>query len=151
MHTLGYDFKPWEAEKSIADGPSILSYVNETADEHRIRDRIRFSQKLMAADWCSERGQWQLTVDTPEGIRRYRCSFLMMCAGYYSYDQGYDAAVFCLGNAVLLLGAVARTRRGGGLRDVGAMAVVDRCQSKKDHQRRTGPHFFHAVKRRDLL
>lgn len=90
MHTLGYDFKPWEAEKSIADGPSILSYVNETADEHRIRDRIRFGQKLVAADWCSERGQWQLTVDTSEGVRRYRCGFLMMCAGYYSYDQGYE-------------------------------------------------------------
>jgi len=90
MHTLGYDFKPWEAEKSIADGPSILSYVNETADEHRIRDRIRFTQKLIAADWCSERSQWQLTVETPEGIRRYRCGFLLMCAGYYSYDQGYE-------------------------------------------------------------
>ena len=90
MHTLGYDFKPWEAEKSIADGPSILSYVNETADEHRIRERIRFSQKLIAADWCSERSQWQLTVETPEGVRRYRCGFLLMCAGYYSYDQGYE-------------------------------------------------------------
>lgn len=90
MHTLGYDFKPWEAEKTIADGPSILSYVNETADEHRIRERIRFGQKLVSADWCSERGQWQLTVDTPEGTRHYRCGFLMMCAGYYSYDQGYE-------------------------------------------------------------
>ena len=90
MQTLGYDFKPWEAEKSIADGPSILSYVNETADEHRIRERIRFSQKLIAADWISERGQWQLTVETPEGVRRYRCGLLMMCAGYYSYDQGYE-------------------------------------------------------------
>ena len=90
MHTLGYDFKPWEAEKTIADGPSILSYVNETADEHRIRERIRFSQKLVAADWISERSQWQLTVETPEGVRRYRCGLLMMCAGYYSYDQGYE-------------------------------------------------------------
>ena len=90
MHTLGYDFKPWEAEKSIADGPSILSYVNETADEYRIRERIRFSQKLIAADWCSARGQWELTVDTPDGVRRYRCGFVMMCAGYYSYDQGYE-------------------------------------------------------------
>jgi len=90
MHTLGYDFKPWEAEKSIADGPSILSYVNETADEYRVRDRIRFNQKLVGADWCSERRQWQLTVETPEGIQRYRGGFLMMCAGYYSYDQGYE-------------------------------------------------------------
>jgi cation diffusion facilitator CzcD-associated flavoprotein CzcO len=90
MHTLGYDFKPWEAEKTIADGPSILSYVNETADEYRISDHIRFRQKLVSADWCSERGQWQLSVETLEGIRHYRCGVLMMCAGYYSYEQGYE-------------------------------------------------------------
>jgi hypothetical protein len=33
MHTLGYSFKPWTADKSIADGPSILSYLNETVDQ----------------------------------------------------------------------------------------------------------------------
>src|SRR5687767_12990023 len=26
MHTLGYSFKPWIAQKAIADGPSILEY-----------------------------------------------------------------------------------------------------------------------------
>ena len=90
MHTLGYDFKPWEAEKTIAYGPSILSYVNDTADEYRISDHIRFRQKLVSADWCSERGQWQLSVETLEGIRHYRCGVLVMCAGYYSYEQGYE-------------------------------------------------------------
>jgi monooxygenase len=30
MHTLGYSFKPWTAEKAIADGPSILAYLRET-------------------------------------------------------------------------------------------------------------------------
>src|SRR6056300_1740180 len=55
MHTLGYDFKPWQAEKSIADGESIRDYVNQTADEYRVREHIRFQQKLVAADWCGER------------------------------------------------------------------------------------------------
>ena len=27
MHTLGYSFKPWIHERSIADGPSILDYL----------------------------------------------------------------------------------------------------------------------------
>ncbi|MDG2262891.1 MAG: NAD(P)/FAD-dependent oxidoreductase, partial [Actinomycetota bacterium] len=27
MHTLGFSFKPWNAEKAIADGPSILAYL----------------------------------------------------------------------------------------------------------------------------
>ena len=33
MHTLGFSFKPWRDAKSIADGPSILKYVNETVEE----------------------------------------------------------------------------------------------------------------------
>lgn len=91
MHTLGYDFKPWEAEKSIADGPSILSYVNETADEYRVREHIRFQQKVIAADWQSDVDQWLVTVELEGGEQRqYRCGFLFMCSGYYSYDHGYE-------------------------------------------------------------
>ena len=45
MHTLGYSFKPWTQAKSIADGPSIRDYVNETADEFDIRRHIRFDQQ----------------------------------------------------------------------------------------------------------
>src|SRR6516165_8358165 len=39
MHTLGYSFKPWKADKSIADGPSILSYIKETAEEYGVTDQ----------------------------------------------------------------------------------------------------------------
>src|ERR1700710_1413523 len=34
MHTLGYRFRPWTKAKSIADGPSILEYLQETAQEN---------------------------------------------------------------------------------------------------------------------
>ena len=37
MHTLGYNFKPWRESKAIADGPSILNYVHETAARARYR------------------------------------------------------------------------------------------------------------------
>lgn len=90
MYTLGYDFKPWLAQKSIADGPSIRAYVNETADEYGIRDQIRFGHQLQAANWSSREGCWQLTVMTGEGPRHYRCQFLLMCSGYYSYDKAYQ-------------------------------------------------------------
>jgi len=90
MHTLGYDFKPWEADKAIADGPTILSYVNETADEYRVREKIRFHQKLVAADWQSDSAEWLLTVETENGQKQYVTNFLFMCSGYYSYDQGYE-------------------------------------------------------------
>src|SRR5215216_5291844 len=42
MHTLGYRFKPWTADRSITDGDSILEYVRQTAHDHGIDSRIRF-------------------------------------------------------------------------------------------------------------
>ena len=42
MYTLGYSFKPWEQAKAIADGPSILQYMQETAREHGIERHIRY-------------------------------------------------------------------------------------------------------------
>src|SRR5919112_4622788 len=42
MLTLGYSFRPWKEAKAIADGPSILSYVRETAQEAGIDAHIRF-------------------------------------------------------------------------------------------------------------
>ena len=43
MHTLGFRFKPWINKKSIADGPSIMNYLNETVDEFNIRENILFN------------------------------------------------------------------------------------------------------------
>ena len=65
MHTLGYDFKPWTEAKAIADGPSILRYVNETADEYDVRKLIQFNRRLEAASWSSEDARWTLTVADP--------------------------------------------------------------------------------------
>src|SRR3954468_6230430 len=33
MYTLGYSFRPWKEAKAIADGPSILNYIQETPSE----------------------------------------------------------------------------------------------------------------------
>src|SRR4051812_40567562 len=42
MHTLGFSFHPWTNAKSIADGPSIRAYVEETAKTYGIDRHIRF-------------------------------------------------------------------------------------------------------------
>ena len=67
MHTLGYNFKPWRAAKAIADGPSIRSYVRETAAEHGIDEHIQFGQKLTAASWDSSAATWTLTTEQQDG------------------------------------------------------------------------------------
>lgn len=91
MYTLGYNFKPWTEQKAIADGPSILKYLHETADEFGVRDHIRFNNKMVRADWSTADAKWTVTVNTPEGERKYRCNFLFLCSGYYSYDEGLEA------------------------------------------------------------
>ncbi|HET9162758.1 MAG TPA: NAD(P)/FAD-dependent oxidoreductase [Solirubrobacterales bacterium] len=90
MHTLGYRFKPWTADKSITDGPSILEYVRETAREGGIEERIRFGHRAVAAEWSSEEARWTLEVERADGERvQLSCDFLWTCSGYYRYDEGY--------------------------------------------------------------
>jgi monooxygenase len=91
MYTLGYAFKPWLASKAIADGPSILEYVRETAREHGIERHIRFGHKVLAASWSSADACWTVTAhDRASGEQRtLRTRFLFMCSGYYSYERAY--------------------------------------------------------------
>ena len=63
MFTLGYPFEPWREAKSIADGPSILKYVRETAAKHGIDEKIRFDTKVLSADWSTEEARWTLTLE----------------------------------------------------------------------------------------
>ncbi|WP_312008720.1 flavin-containing monooxygenase [Nocardioides alcanivorans] len=89
MFTLGYRFKPWTDDKSLADGASILRYVRETAEEYGVDQRIRYGQHVLGADWDSDSKRWTVTVDTDQGQVAYTCNFLWSCSGYYDYDEGY--------------------------------------------------------------
>lgn len=91
MYTLGYSFKPWTEAKAIADGPSILRYVRDTAAENGIDRKIRFNTRVRRASWESKDARW--TVEAERGAERetvrYTCNFLFMCSGYYKYENGY--------------------------------------------------------------
>lgn len=91
MYTLGYAFRPWTEARSIADGPSILRYIGQTASEAGIDRHIRFQHRVVSAQWSSADARW--TVETMRGDSgetvRMTCGFLFACAGYYRYDQGY--------------------------------------------------------------
>jgi cation diffusion facilitator CzcD-associated flavoprotein CzcO len=91
MYTLGYSFKPWAEAKAIADGPSILRYVNETARERGVDGHIRFSHKVVAAEWSTDGATWTVQAeraDTGETVE-LTSNFVFMCSGYYRYDEGY--------------------------------------------------------------
>jgi cation diffusion facilitator CzcD-associated flavoprotein CzcO len=91
LHTLGYSFKPWTDEQSIADGPAILRYVRQTATENGIDHHIRFGHEVVRANWSSEDARWTVEArrtDSGETVA-LTCSFLLTCGGYYRYDEGY--------------------------------------------------------------
>ena len=92
MYTLGYNFKPWLQSKAIADGPSILDYVRETASENNIDEHIFYNKRLRRATWSSGDARWELEIESADGELQepIRCNFLYMCCGYYQYEQGYS-------------------------------------------------------------
>jgi monooxygenase len=91
MHTLGYRFRPWEAAEAIAGGPAILEYVRETARDHGVDRKVRFNHRVVRAAWSSDEARWHVEAersDTGETVH-LTSNFLLMCSGYYRYDEGY--------------------------------------------------------------
>jgi monooxygenase len=91
MYTLGYSFRPWKEAKAIADGPSILSYVKQTASDYGVDRNIRLNHRVVRAEWSTAEARWTVEArrtDTDETVR-LTCGFLFMCSGYYRYDAGY--------------------------------------------------------------
>jgi monooxygenase len=91
MYTLGYSFKPWKHAKAIADGPTILRYIREAADEAGITPHIQFGHSVRAAAWSTTDACWTLEVERVASGQRtpLRARFLYLCGGYYSYADGH--------------------------------------------------------------
>ena len=87
MHTLGYRFKPWIHDKSIADGPSILEYLNETVDENNLKKDILLNHKVKSANWNSDKSLWELEINNKDQLVNMTCDFLFLCGGYFSYSK----------------------------------------------------------------
>lgn len=91
MLTLGYDFRPWEGDKTLADGTSIRNYVRDVADEYDIIPFIQFQSKVTKLAFSSKTDLWTLTIsDRSTGKKRQiQSRFITSAAGYYNYDQGF--------------------------------------------------------------
>jgi monooxygenase len=91
MFTFGYEWRPWTDTKVLAPGASIRDYIAETAAEYGVDEKIHYGLKIVSADWSSAEGQWTVTAlhEATGEERSYTCGFLVNCAGYYNYDNGY--------------------------------------------------------------
>jgi len=89
MYTLGYRFRPWRDAKAIADGPAILNYIRDTANEFGVDKKILFDHRVKRASWSSENAAWTVEAETKSGPTKFTCNFLYLCTGYYDYENGY--------------------------------------------------------------
>ena len=93
MYTLGYRFKPWTDAKAIADGPSILKYVRDTAHEHGIDRHIRYGHMVKRADWSTADAAWTVTAEQDGANADLHLQFPLHVLGLLQLRQGLYARV----------------------------------------------------------
>ncbi|MEM9810408.1 MAG: NAD(P)/FAD-dependent oxidoreductase [Pseudomonadota bacterium] len=90
MYTLGYPFRPWHLPKSLTDGASIKSYIETTAKQYGVHDRIAFESPVKEMAFNSDTALWVVKVERADGtIERVRARFVLSCCGYYNYEAGH--------------------------------------------------------------
>jgi len=89
LHTFCYAFKPWIADESIADGPSILRYLAETVEEYGIADNVRFGHRVDSAEWSTEDACWTVRARKDGEPVQLTARWLFCAGGYYDYGRGH--------------------------------------------------------------
>jgi len=91
MHTFGYAFRPWTGTTTLADGPGIRKYIQDTAREYGVDNHVQFGHKVVSAEWSSADSRWSVEAefaDTGELVTK-TARWLFCATGYYRYDKGH--------------------------------------------------------------
>ena len=89
MYTLGFPFRPWRGASSIATGDEIRDYVQATAHDAGVTERVHFGQRVERLEWSSADRRWTVTSRTADGLMRHTATFVYLATGYYSYASGH--------------------------------------------------------------
>ncbi|GGN72490.1 monooxygenase flavin-binding family protein [Actinoplanes lobatus] len=90
VYTLSFPFRPWTGEKSIVDGGSLLTYIEETARATGVGEHIEYGTRIVSADWDSAAARWRVTATRGGERFGYVVRFVAFCTGYYDYEDPYD-------------------------------------------------------------
>jgi monooxygenase len=89
MYTLGFPFRPWRGDAAIAAGADIRSYVEETAREFGVTERLHLGQRVQRLAWSSATRRWSVTAATSNGPVTHTARFVYLATGYYHYESGH--------------------------------------------------------------
>ncbi|SDY77796.1 flavin-containing monooxygenase [Acinetobacter kyonggiensis] len=91
MSTFGFNFKPWQKANVLADGASIKGYLSEVLDEYKLKEKIHFQHRVLAANYDSTQKKWRVEIeDSNQKKHTWIANFVLGCTGYYNYDQGFQ-------------------------------------------------------------
>jgi monooxygenase len=93
MYTMSLEGEPWLEKNALGSGQSIKRYLGNVAQNHHLLSRIRFNHHVRAADWHSDKGYWELTVEADGKRQTIRTRYLHLASGYYDYDEPYHADI----------------------------------------------------------
>lgn len=93
MYTMSLEDDPWLERNTLGAGPAIKRYLGDVVSQHGLSDRIRYEHHVVAADWHSDAGLWQLTVEAHGQRQTIRTRYLHLASGYYDYDEPYQAEI----------------------------------------------------------
>lgn len=91
MSTYSYRFRVWKQPEVLADGEVIQSYVEDTAKEFGVTDRVVFGTTVRSVSWASEKNLWTVSaVCDDSGVERiFTTRFLISCTGYFNHDEAF--------------------------------------------------------------
>lgn len=89
IFTLSFPWNPWRGSKTFAEGDEIRDYLEQTARDFGIYPNIRFSTRVVSANFSTETDLWTVDLIVGSEPRTVTARFLYSCTGYYRYDAGY--------------------------------------------------------------
>lgn len=90
VSTYGYPFRPWIRSGAFAPGAEIRDYIEATAREYGVQEHLQLRTQVVSASWSTPDGRWTVRARTAGADRRFTCTFLWVCAGYFDYLAGYQ-------------------------------------------------------------
>jgi cation diffusion facilitator CzcD-associated flavoprotein CzcO len=70
MYTLAILLKHGMSKSLSLTGPSILKYINEAADEYKVRNNIIYQQRALCYNFDTKEKLWTITIEKHLNSRR---------------------------------------------------------------------------------
>lgn len=98
LYTFGLAWYPWTGNKGIVAGPEIRKYLTAAVQKYGIDKQIQYRHRVEHSNWSSKEQNWVLSVAADGEKKVIRSRWLLLCTGYYDYEEPLKAEIPGLSN-----------------------------------------------------